>query len=193
MIAAVGIPLPLAVGIISVMVACFAATTLDTATRLQRYVIQELGGAIRLPALTNKYTATTVAVVTGGALALTPGPMGPGSGGLLLWPLFGATNQLLAGLAFMVIAFYLIRHDRPVWFLALPLVLMVILPAWAMIVQIRGFFANGQWLLFSMGLFVEVLQIWMIIEGMLMWRQARGVLPAPLPPLERAQPEPVEV
>jgi carbon starvation protein len=192
MITAVGIPLPLAVGIISVMVACFAATTLDTATRLQRYVIQELGGAIRMPVLTNKYVATTVAVVTGGAMALTPGPFGPGSGGLLLWPLFGATNQLLAGLAFLVVAFYLIRHDKPVWFLGLPLVLMIVLPAWAMMVQIQGFYEKGQWLLFSMGLFVEVLQIWMIVEGLLMWRQARGVLPAPLPPLETVRPEPAE-
>ncbi|MCC6143550.1 MAG: carbon starvation protein A, partial [Candidatus Hydrogenedentes bacterium] len=192
MIAAVGIPAPLAVGIIAVMVACFAATTLDTATRLQRYVIQELGGALRIPALDNKYTATTVAVVTGGALALTPGPLGPGSGGLLLWPLFGATNQLLAGLAFLVVAFYLIRHDKPVWFLVLPLVLMVVLPAWAMSIQLAEFFSKSQWLLFGMGLVVEVLQLWMVLEAALMWRRAKGVLPAPLPPLEQAQAEPAE-
>jgi len=109
MIAVLGISRPLCIGIIAVMVACFAATTLDTATRLQRYVIQELGGALRITPLTNKYVATTVAVVTGGIVAMIPGPRGvPGTGGLLLWPLFGATNQLLAGLAFMVIAFYLI-------------------------------------------------------------------------------------
>lgn len=186
MIGATGIPADFAVGVIAVMIACFAATTLDTATRLQRYVLQELGAAIRVPIMTNKYVATGIAVVTGGAIALTPGPLGPGSGGLLLWPLFGATNQLLAGLAFLVIAFYLIRHNKPVWFLAAPMFLMVVLPAWAMIYQIAGFYQNGQWLLFGMGIVVECLQVWMIIEGALMWRRAKGILPEPLPPLKSA-------
>jgi carbon starvation protein len=186
MIAALGIPIELAVGIIAVMVACFAATTLDTATRLQRYVLQELGDALNIGPLQNKYVATSIAVGTGGAMALISGPQGPGSGGLILWPLFGATNQLLAGLAFMVIAFYLIRHSKPVWFLALPLVLMVILPAWAMTWQILGFIEEGNWLLVGLGVFIEFLQVWMIIEGALMWRRARGVLPDPLPPLKSA-------
>src|SRR5690606_19240938 len=85
MVAATGLPKELSAGIIAVMVACFAATTLDSATRLQRYVIQELAAALRIRALTNKYAATTAAVVTGGALALIPGPQGAGSGGLILW------------------------------------------------------------------------------------------------------------
>lgn len=183
MIAGVGIPLPFAIGIVAVMVACFAATTLDTATRLQRYVLQEFGAAAGFNALTNKYTATFIAVATGGAIALVPGAAGPGTGGLILWPLFGATNQLLAGLSFMVIAFYLIRHDKPVWFLTIPGVLMVVLPAWAMCSQILGWMETGNWLLVVIGVFVEILQVWMIIEGFLMWNRAKGVLPAPLPPL----------
>ncbi len=185
MIAALGIPRPVGIGIIAVMVACFAATTLDTATRLQRYVIQELGDALRISPLTNKYVATTIAVVTGGIIALIPGPKGvPGTGGLILWPLFGATNQLLAGLAFMVIAFYLIRHGKPVWFLVGPTVLMLVLPAWALVIQIKEFYEADSWLLFGVGLFVEALQVWMVLEGVIMWRKAKGVLPEPLPPLE---------
>ena len=60
------------------MVACFAATTLDTATRLQRYVLQELGDAINIAPLKNKYTATAIAVGSAGIMALVPGPQGPG-------------------------------------------------------------------------------------------------------------------
>lgn len=183
MIGAMGVPLRLAVAIVAVMVACFAATTLDTATRLQRYVIQEVGAAVGIKPLRNKYIATLVAVLTGGALALIPGPSGPGSGGLILWPLFGATNQLLAGLAFMVIAFYLIRHNKPVAFLALPALFMLIIPAWALIYQMMDWYAAGKWLLFGIGVMVELLQVWMIIEGVLMWNRAKGVLPEPLPPL----------
>lgn len=186
MIAALGIPLDIAVGIIAVMVACFAATTLDTATRLQRYVLQELGAAVHFRPLTNKYAATGFAVVFAGILALISGPSGPGSGGLILWPLFGAINQLLAGLAFLVIAFYLIRHNKPVYFLAVPLCLMIVLPAWAMIYQIVGFYQDGNILLVVLGTLVEILQAWMIVEALIMWKKARGVLPAALPPLRLA-------
>ena len=120
----------------AVLVASFAATTLDTATRLQRYVIQELAATMKFGLLTNKYAATALALLCGGAVAMIPGPNGvPGTGGMLLWPLFGATNQLLAGLAFMVIAFYLWRRGKPVWFAVLPLVAMVVMPAWAMLWQ----------------------------------------------------------
>lgn len=184
MMASIGIPLSLAIGIVAVMVACFAATTLDTATRLQRYVIQEIGGAIRIPALTNKYTATTVAVTVGLVMALIPGPGGYGTGGLLLWPLFGAVNQLLAGLAFLVVAFYLVRHNKPVWFLSAPLVLMIVLPAWAMTLQILGWVRSADWHLVAIGALIEVLQIWMLIEAAMMWRRAKGVLPQALPPLK---------
>ena len=183
MIAALGIPLQLSIAIVAVMVASFAATTLDTATRLQRYVIQELAAAIGWNTLRNKYLATLVAVTAGGVLALVPGPKGPGSGGLILWPLFGATNQLLAGLSFLVIAFYLLRHSRPIGFLVVPAILMLLLPAWAMVSQIAGFYAKGNWLLCGMGLAVEGLQVWMVVEGLLLWNHVKGVLPEPLPPL----------
>ncbi len=187
MIAALGIHIELAIGIIAVMVACFAATTLDTATRLQRYVLQELGDALKITPLTNKYVATTVAVVTGGTMALVPGPQGPGSGGLILWPLFGSINQLLAGLAFLVLAFYLIRHDKPYWFIIPPAILMLVLPAWAMIYQITQIFLPAEnYLLVALGITVEGLQVWMIIEGLLMWNKAKGILPEPLPALQPA-------
>ena len=94
---AIGIPLKLGIGIIAVLVASFAATTLDTATRLQRYVIQELAVTVRVQSLKNKFCATALAIGLAALVAMIPSSsqMGPGSGGLILWPLFGATNQLL--------------------------------------------------------------------------------------------------
>jgi carbon starvation protein len=129
---ALGIPLKLGISVIAVLVACFAATTLDSATRLQRYVIQELAGTLRVKPLTNKYLATLLAVVLAGFVAMIPSTPGGsvGTGGLILWPLFGATNQLLAGLAFMVLVFYLWRRRKPIWFAAIPMVFMLIMPAW---------------------------------------------------------------
>ena len=182
----IGVPVTFGIGLMAVLVACFAATTLDTATRLQRYIITELASAVRLKWLTNKYVATTVAVVTGGAIAMIPGKLGPGSGGLILWPIFGATNQLLAGLSFLVIAFYLVRHNRPVWFLVPAMILMIILPNWAMYYQLQDWWQSGRWVLVLIGATVTVLEIWMIGEALLMWSRARGVAPEPLPPLQPA-------
>ena len=193
----IGIPLKLGIAIVAVLVASFAATTLDTATRLQRYVIQELAGTLHVKPLTNKYAATALAVVVGGAVAMLPGPKGPGSGGLLLWPLFGATNQLLAGLAFMVIVFYLWRRGKPIWFAAIPMVIMVVMPAWAMLWKMfnessgwigqvdpdSGARVGGNLMLFGFGVAILLLQAWMIVEAILTWRRAKGVLEEALPPL----------
>jgi carbon starvation protein len=186
-LASLGIPLKMSISIMAVLVASFAATTLDTATRLQRYVIHELAQTVNIKPLTNRYIATALALVLAAAVALLQGPSGPGSGGLTLWPLFGATNQLLAGLAFMVIVFYLLRRNKPIWFAFLPMVIMLIMPAWAMLHQMfnphTGWLFTGKYLLFGFGVVVEALQIWMIVEGVLAWHQARGNYPE-LPPLE---------
>jgi carbon starvation protein len=189
----IGLPIKLGVGIIAVLVASFAATTLDTATRLQRYVVVELGQSLHIKPLTGKYTATAFAVITGGAMAMIPGPGGPGTGGLILWPLFGASNQLLAGLALMVTMFYLWRRGKRIWFIAIPMVIMLILPGWAMMHQALTQWAPwlrtaagepaGRPLLFGFALAITGLQIWMVIEALLLWPKARGVLEEALPPL----------
>ena len=192
---ALGVPAAFGVTLIATLVASFAATTLDSATRLQRYVVQELAATVQVPALANRYAATAVAVVTGGALAMIPASAvaGPGSGGLLLWPLFGATNQLLAGLAFLVVAFYLRRRGRPVWFLLGPTVLMLVMPAWAMLEQLFdpgvGWLRTDRWLLGGFGLVVVALQAWMTVEALLLWPRVRGVIETPLPPLKATRPD----
>lgn len=188
-VAALGVDLPLAVGLIAVLVACFAATTLDTATRLQRYVIQELADSLHIAPAKNKYVATTIAVGLGLGVAAIPATptAAMGTGGLILWPLFGATNQLLAGLAFLVTAFYLWRRQKPVWFLVLPMILLILLPAWALSVQIfhpeTGWYFKQQYLLFGIGITTLALQVWMVIEALLIWPNVKGVLEEGLPPL----------
>ncbi|MCA9200191.1 MAG: carbon starvation protein A [Planctomycetales bacterium] len=186
-----GIPLKLSIGVMAVLVASFAATTLDTATRLQRYVVQELALSLRIYPLTNKYAATAFAVVLALAVAMTPGPLGRGYGGMILWPLFGATNQLLAGLTFTVTVLYLWRRGKPVLFAAIPMVLMLLMPAWAMLWNL--FNAQSGWiggdgrepnyLRVAFGLVILGLQAWMMLEVILVMPKVKGVLEDALPPL----------
>ncbi len=192
-VASLGIPRPIAVALMAVMVASFAATTLDTATRLQRYVIQELATTANIGPLTTKHGATLLAVGVAAGVAAIPPPgrtwaAGMGTGGLILWPIFGATNQLLAGLSFLVIVFYLLRNNRPVWFAVPPMIIMLIMPAWAMYHQLQSWWAAQNWLLLSIGVVVEIVQVWMVVEAILLWGKIRGVAPAPLPPLPRRFP-----
>ncbi len=186
---ALGLPLRLAIAIIAVLVACFAATTLDTATRLQRYVIQELAETLHIRPLTNKYAATALAVILGGTLAILPAKAGDpyGTGGLILWPLFGATNQMLAGLAFLVTLLYLWRRSKPVWFLVIPTVIMIVLPIWGLTWQMfhpqYGWFKLGNYLLLGIAGVVLCVQVWVVAEGLLILRRTHGVLEESLPPL----------
>lgn len=195
---AFGIPLELAIGIIAVLVASFAATTLDTATRLQRYVIQEIAAATKLTPFKNRYSATGLAVVLALGMAMLPAPgKSMGTGGLILWPMFGATNQLLAGLAFMVTFFYLWRRGVSAWFIAVPAFVMLVMPVWALLWKMfapdTGWWftatlatEQGRWqyALMGIGLATIGLQAWMIAEAVLMIPRAKGVLEEALPPLE---------
>ncbi|MGD7653834.1 MAG: carbon starvation CstA family protein [Verrucomicrobiales bacterium] len=183
-IQALGLPAKFAIALMGVFVASFAATTLDSACRLQRYVTQELAHATGIKPLANKHAATIFAVIIAGVIAALPGAPGkaPGTGGLILWPLFGATNQLLGGLAFLVILFWMWRRNLPVWFVALPALFMLILPATAMVMQL--FSGDGAWLtgahpnylLGAFGIATLALEAWIVIEAIKAWPKAKGVL-----------------
>ncbi len=188
--------------LMGVLVASFAATTLDTACRLQRYVVQELVSTFvardlkgipllsgnPLSWLANKHGATLFAVVVAFFMAATP-PSGQawawenvGHGGMILWPMFGATNQLLGGLAFLVISFWMWRRGLPVWFVAIPTVFMLVMPAWAMSYQLfasgTGWFAAEEknWALIVIALVTMALEAWMLVEAFFAWPRAKGIL-----------------
>lgn len=185
------------VALMGVFVASFAGTTLDSACRLQRYVVQEAAATLMgdtdgnpartglsggpLAWLRTRHGAAIFAIVIAFLIALLPGKTGGslGTGGLLLWPLFGATNQLLAGLTFLVVAFWLKRRGMPTWLCTLPGVLMLVLPAGAMVLQIRDFAGEGSWqgwLLVAVGVLTLLLEAWMISEAFKAWPKVKKVL-----------------
>jgi len=174
MLTSLGISKSLGMVIIGVFIASFAGTTLDTATRIQRYVICELGSAIRLPALSNRWFATAVAVVTAGMLAFGVGKT-PGTGAMTLWPMFGAVNQLLAALALLVVTIYLKRRHAWGWLLTLvPCVFMLVLTTWAVVANERRFLANGQWALIIMNGAMLLLTAALAIEAFVTFIKPRA-------------------
>ena len=171
MIESIGIPHNIAVTIMGVFVASFAATTLDTATRLQRYIVSELGTSIGVPAIAKKHPATIIAVVTALFLAFSKPS---GTGAMTLWPLFGATNQLLAGLALLVVTIYLARKKIAIFYTFIPMVFMILMTGWAMLINLSNYYGTSNWLLFFIGLATIILEIWMIIESITVLKNVYG-------------------
>jgi carbon starvation protein len=165
MVSGLGLPKNVVLTLMGVFVASFAATTLDTATRLQRYIISEIAQSCKVPALGKKHPATFIAVFTALLLAFSSG--GSGKGALTLWPLFGAVNQLLGGLALLVVTVWLARKKIPIGFTAIPMVFMVAMTGWAMTLNLKSFFTAGNWLLFGIGTIIMLLQVWMVVEGVI--------------------------
>jgi carbon starvation protein len=165
MIATIGIPAKIGVVIMGVFVASFAGTTLDTATRIQRYVVQELAGDIKLGFLQNRYVATAFAVITAGILAFGTGASGTGA--LLLWPLFGATNQCLAALALVAVTVYLQRRGGLSYLVSgLPAAFMIVMTTWGLILNQLSYLKSGTWHLVVINAIVVLIALWIVIEGL---------------------------
>jgi len=164
MVSVLGIPKAIALVIMGVFVASFAGTTLDTATRLQRYVVQELAGDFKIGFLKGKYAATAFAVITALILAFYNGANGKGA--LTLWPLFGAVNQTLAGLTLIVITVYLKGKGGAKYLLTLfPAIFMVVMTIWALFINEGNFIGSGNALLLVVNAIVIIIALWIIFEG----------------------------
>ncbi|OEU51356.1 MAG: carbon starvation protein CstA [Desulfobacterales bacterium S3730MH5] len=171
LIGSYGVPVKIALCVMAVFIVSFAATTVDTATRIQRYVVVELSNAWNFRLLAGRQAGTLFAVATAFLLAFYDGS---GKGALKLWPLFGSVNQLLAGLALLVTTIYLARRRVNIAYTGIPMVFMIIVTGWAMALNIREFYNTSNWLLFIIGLAVFVLEIWMIIESVLVLKSIYG-------------------
>ncbi|WP_160153539.1 carbon starvation protein A [Microbulbifer sp. ALW1] len=161
--AGVGIDSAISGTMLTVMAALFAGTTMDTGLRLQRYIFQEFGEIYNLRWLGKPLPATLMAVSSCLLLAFGAGGA-DGSGGLLIWPLFGTTNQLLAGLTLLVITLMLVRLKRPYWVTLIPLVFLLLMTLAALLIQLNEFYQKSDWFLFSLDLVVLVAAMLVALE-----------------------------
>ena len=111
-------------GIFAIMILNgFILTTLDTATRIGRYLTQELFK------IKNRYAATIIVIALAGWLGLS-GEWNE------IWPIFGAANQLIAALALIVITSWLLSRRKPVLYTLIPTLFMLVTATAALIFKI---------------------------------------------------------
>ena len=168
LIQSLGIPESMANTLMAVLVISFAATTLDTATRIQRFILKEFGLAMKIKPLTNRYVATVIAIVPAILLAFW-NVSDPGSGptrqaGWVLWPIFGASNQMLAALTLMVLTLYYWQKKKPILPLLIPMVFIMVVTFTVLVSNAINFYGHNG-ILFGLTILLMGLIIWMVFEG----------------------------
>ncbi|MCY4075672.1 MAG: carbon starvation protein A [Acidobacteria bacterium] len=162
---ALGIPEAVGGTFVAVIVVSFALTSLDSATRLLRYNVSEMGDTMGVAALGNRYVASAVAIAAIWVFAFIQ--VDGEFAGLILWQLFGTTNQLLAGLALLAVTLYLLRRGKPLVYTAAPMGFMLASTLTVMGANLADFWTAGQWLLLATGAIVFTLAVWLVAEAAL--------------------------
>ncbi|WP_172116529.1 carbon starvation CstA family protein [Halomonas hibernica] len=173
----IGLPEATAATLLTVMAALFAGTTMDTGLRLQRYIFQEWGDIYNQPWMKKPALATGLAVGTCLLLAFGAGGA-DGSGGLIIWPLFGTTNQLLAGLTLLIITVMLVRLRRPMWYTLAPLCFLLVMTILALLIQLRTFWDQGNMFLLVMDVVVLMAAILVAMECAAALKRSRAEMAA---------------
>ncbi len=159
-----GLPFNISQTLLATMVVLFAGTTMDSGVRLQRYIIQEWGEIYNIPLFKKGVLATLIAVTCCLLLAFGAGGAS-GSGGLIIWPLFGSTNQILAGLTLLVISIMLMKYGRPARYTILPMIFILITSSWAALIKLKEFYDAENWLLVTIDVIVVITTFLVILEA----------------------------
>ena len=165
-LAKLGISEDIGATVVAVLVISFAATTLDTALRIQRLVLAEVGQNWRVPVLRNRWAGAAVAAASVLVLIYADFDHGAKS----LWPVFGATNQVLAAFTMLLCAVYLRRLGRKPWPYLAPALILLAITGSAMTLQVSRDLGAGRWLVGGVGAIIALLSAWVALEG---WRTRR--------------------
>ena len=161
MLSQLGIPFGVAAVVVAVLVISFAATSLDTAFRIQRLVVADFGKTFDIKPLENRWVASFVAVSSCALLVVADYD----SDGKSLWPVFGATNQILAAISLLLCAIYLRRQKKRSWPYLVPALFVMGITFSAMAVQLTRDFTQGNYLVACTGLTIAILSAWVAVEG----------------------------
>jgi carbon starvation protein len=161
----IGIPVTIGKSIVAVFIVSFANTTLDSAARIQRLSLQEIAkkrdGRTQKP-FNNRYFSTLIIVVAAATLTfLKPG----GQGAMLLWPLFGSLNQLLAALALGVVSIYLWQRKISIYYTFIPMMFVLLITIWGMIENLISFITEKDFVLIIISVLILILTSFLIYSG----------------------------
>jgi carbon starvation protein len=123
-------------------------------------IITELGHATNISPFKNKLSATIIGVIPAYLLTLN-------GTGWELWPVFGASNQMLAALTLMVLSIYFWKKGRNILPLLIPMIFIMTITIISLILKISEFFTASNYLLLSINIILIILILWMIIEGIM--------------------------
>ena len=129
----------------------FILTTLDTATRISRYLTEELFG------IKNRYLATAAVVILGGALALS-------GSWERIGPVFGASNQLVAALALLIISCWLLKRQKSIAFTIVPAIFMFLTTIAALGLGVKKYFITKDYLLLGVSVALLALAFYLLLE-----------------------------
>lgn len=155
-----GIPFDIGKSFVALAVSAFALTSLDTATRLGRFIFQEFFDnpeKEKPSVLTNMYLSTAITVLIGGYLAA--------GGYARIWPIFGSANQLLAALSLLAIAVWLKKIGRNYHMLTIPMIFMLVVTLTALVLLIKSNLAAGNYILVVFPVLLFILAIILAKEG----------------------------
>jgi carbon starvation protein len=142
----------------------FVLTTLDSAVRITRFIVQESVGE-KIVLFKNKYICTVLVVLFAYLIGAT-------GGWQKIWPIFGATNQLIAAVALFVISTWLMAKGKPIKFALYPAIFMVVTTIGALAWQSYRFYTQPEPNIFlgSAAVFLIILAFFVGYEGMVTLR-----------------------
>ncbi len=181
---AFGLPMDIGVPFVSLAISAFALTSLDTATRLARFMFQEFfapakpveaSAATKPPLksikagaganksegtghlLSNKYVATVISVAFGGLLGFTDWQV--------IWPIFGSANQMLSALALLAVGAWLIRTGKDSNMVRIPMIFMFLVTLTALVFVVIDNVQASNYLLVVVAVVLFILALVLIKES----------------------------
>lgn len=150
-----------------IMVNSFVLTTLDTATRITRYITSEIfGESFKIKIFNNRFFSTLLILVFASYLAFGAWEK--------IWPVFGASNQLVAALILFVCSCFLMMKKKNSLSVLIPALIMLVITMMALIYQANTFYKSHHLLLGNISVILVLLAAFIVVEGVKVIKKIRN-------------------
>jgi carbon starvation protein len=149
----------------------FVVTTLDTAVRLNRYLFEELWQVIfkNVPKIFKTYIFNSLLCV------LLMYILAYNNAFLVIWPIFGSANQLLASLALIAVSVWLVNRGKNALFTIVPAIFMMLTTIYSLILLLLDKYISKHNIMLSVvDILLVILSIGVIILSFNKWKELRA-------------------